>query len=418
MRPRVRTRVDGQGLEGYDQAVMAEIMTKSAVQQAQPVAGQPALEKLATAGPPQAEAGGVLSIDLSAIEANWRALARRAMPAECAAVIKADGYGCGIEQVARTLAKAGCKTFFVADLEEARRVRAVADLPVIYVLSGVMPNTPPTFADLNVRPVIGSLVELAEWDAFVASSQWRGGAALHVDTGMNRLGISASDAAALAPRLRSENHGIMLLMSHFACSDAPAHPLNDKQIKLFREVRVLYRGIPSSLANSSGVFLGAAAHCDVVRPGAAMFGVNPTPGRNNPMRPVVELRARILQVRKIQRGETVGYNAVWTARRNSVIAVAAVGYADGFMRAASGTDEFPGSNAIVGGQPCPLAGRISMDLVTIDVTDLPDPPKRGDMAILIGDDITLDDFATAAGTIGYEVLTRLGHRFHRIYRSG
>jgi len=375
-------------------------------------------EKSTTSGPPEAEAGGALTVDLGALEANWRALSRRAMPAECAAVIKGDGYGCGIEQVADRLAKAGCKTFFVADLGEAKRVRAVAPEPVIYVLSGMMPGTGPGFASINARPVIGNLVELAEWDAFVSVNQWRGGFALHVDTGMNRLGISAGEAAAVAGRIKAENHGITLLMSHLACAELPEHPLNERQIKLFREVHILYRGIPASLSNSSGIFLGAAAHCDMVRPGVALYGVNPTPGHTNPMRPVVELRARILQVRNVQRGETIGYDATWTAKRPTRIAVVAAGYADGYLRAASATDGAPGADAIVAGKRCPLAGRVSMDLLTIDITDLPDgAARRGDMVTLIGDEISVDDFAASAGTIGYEVLTSLGHRHHRIYRA-
>ena len=163
-----------------------------------------------TAGPPAAQAGGILTVDLSAIEANWRALGRRAMPAECAAVVKADGYGCGLEPVGKRLARAGCKSFFVADLAEARRLRAALPDPAIYVLNGLLPNTAAAFAEINARPVIGSMAELAEWDAFCVGSGWHGGAALHVDTGMNRLGISADDAAALAPRIRAENHGITL----------------------------------------------------------------------------------------------------------------------------------------------------------------------------------------------------------------
>jgi alanine racemase len=392
-------------------------ITMSAPEPIAPV--EPPLEQVTTAGPPAAEAGGILTIDLTAVEANWKALARRAMPSECAAVIKADGYGCGIEPVATMLTKAGCKTFFVADLYEARRLRAVAAEPAVYVLNGLMPGTASTYADLHVRPVIGSMPELAEWDAFVSANNWHGGAALHVDTGMNRLGISASEAAALAPRIRSENHGITLLMSHFACSELAGHSLNDQQIKLFREVRVLYRGIPSSLANSSGVFLGSAAHCDMVRPGAALFGVNPTPARNNPMRPVVELRGRVVGLRNVMRGETVGYDAAWTAKRTTNIAVVAVGYADGYLRAASASDNVRGGEAIVAGKRCTLAGRVSMDLLEIDITDVPDGAvKRGDLVTLIGDDITVDDFAASAGTIGYEVLTSLGKRYHRIYRVG
>jgi len=198
----------------------------------------------------------------------------------------------------------------------------------------------------------------------------------------------------------------------------PAHPLNERQIRLFREIRMLYRGIPSSLANSSGVFLGSAAYCDMVRPGVALYGVNPTPGRSNPMRPVVELQARIVQVRSVPRGETVGYDAVWTARKNTRIAVVAIGYADGFMRSAGSSNEAPGADAIVAGKRCPLAGRISMDLLAIDITELPDnAARRGDLVTLIGDEISVDDVANVCGTIGYEVLTSLSHRYHRIYRA-
>jgi alanine racemase len=393
--------------------------------QAEPAIEQPVTapddrpaEKRVTAGPPAEQAGGILSIDLGAIADNWRALGRRAMPVECAAVIKADGYGCGIERVAVALAKAGCKTFFVADLSEATRVRAVVSEPAIYVLNGLLPGTAAAFADIRARPVIGSMVELAEWDAFTSANQWHGGAALHVDTGMNRLGVSVNDAAALAPRIRSENHGINLLMSHLACAELPEHPLNARQISVFREVRMLYRGIPSSLANSSGIFLGASAHCDMVRPGVALYGVNPIPGQSNPMRPAIELQARVVQVRTVPRGETVGYDAGWTAKRTTRIAVVAVGYADGYLRAASASDESPGADAIIGGKRCPLAGRVSMDLLAIDITDLPDnAARRGDLAILIGDEITVDAVAGAAGTIGYEVLTSLGRRYHRVYRG-
>jgi alanine racemase len=368
-----------------------------------------------TAGPQASEAGGVLTVDLAALVANWRALSRRAMPSECAGVIKANGYGCGIEPVATALARAGCKTFFVADLSEARRVREVAPEATIYVLNGLIPGTPSVYAELRARPVIGSMVELAEWDAFVAGTQWRGGAALHVDTGMNRLGISANDAAALAPRIRSENHGITLLMSHLACAEDTQHPLNQRQISLFREVRMLYRGIPSSLANSSGIFLSDNAHCDLVRPGVALYGVNPTPGRPNPMRPVIDLKARVVQVRAVPRGETVGYSAGWTSKRASRIAVVAVGYGDGYLRASGSSDETPGGSAIAAGTRCPIAGRVSMDLLAVDVTEAPEV-RRGDFITLIGDELGLDEVATAAGTIGYELLTSLGQRYHRVYR--
>jgi alanine racemase len=379
----------------------------------------PQPEHVLTAGPPGAEAGAHLTIDLAALKANWRLLGQKALPVDCAAVVKADAYGCGLEPVAAALAQAGCRTFFIADLSEARRLRATAPEAVIYVLDGFLPGNGPAFAEIYARPVIGSLLELAEWDHFVASGNWRGGAAIHVDTGMNRLGMAAEEVVALAPRMQKENHGITLLMSHLACAEMPDHPLNERQIRLFREIRIQFRGIPASLANSSGIFLGDAAHCDLVRPGVALYGVNPTPGRPNPMHPVIGLRGRILQVRSIAKGDTVGYGAAWTAKRASRIAVVAAGYADGYPRAASAANGAAGGQAIVAGQRCPLAGRISMDLLAIDVTDLPNGSvRRGEFATLIGDEISVEDVASFSGTIGYEILTRLGRRYHRTYRNG
>ena len=294
----------------------------------------------------------------------------------------------------------------------------VAPGAAIYVLNGLLPHTAPAFVATNAKPVIGSLVELAEWDTFCKAKDWHGGAALHVDTGMNRLGISVDDAVALAPRIRAENHGITLLMSHLACAQQSENALNGKQIALFREVRLLYRGIPSSLANSSGIFLGQTAHCDTVRPGVALYGVNPTPGKRNPMRPVVELQVHVLQVRNVRKGETVGYDAAWTAPRATRIAVIAAGYADGLLRSASGTDEVPGANAIIAGKRCPFAGRISMDLTGIDVGALPEKAvRRGDLVTLLGDDIDVDDLADKSATIGYEILTSLGRRYRRVYRG-
>src|SRR5205085_8166337 len=239
--------------------------------------------------------------------------------------VKADGYGCGIEQVATTLAAAGCRTFFVANLAEARRARAVVPEAIVYVLNGLVPGTPPAYAESNLRPVIGSRVELDEWDAFCSASGWRGGAALHVDTGRNRLGFAIGDIAEVATR-HGETHGIALVMSHFACSEEE-HPLNAKQMERFRKARGLFKGTPGSLANSSGIFLGPEAHHDLVRPGVALYGANPTPGKSNPMRTVVTLQGRVVQTREIPPGATVGYSATWTARRPTRLAIVSIGYA-------------------------------------------------------------------------------------------
>jgi alanine racemase len=366
-------------------------------------------------GPPEAEAGGILTIDLGAIAANWHALSSRAPNAACAAVVKADAYGCGIEEVAPALAAAGCSTFFVAHLDEARRARAVASDAVVYVLNGLLPGSAPAYAQANLRPVIGSRAELDEWSAFRLGSGWRGGAALHFDTGMNRLGFADHDAAELAAGL-GKDHGIVLVMSHFACAEED-HPLNAVQVARFRAIRALFPGIAGSLANCSGIFLGPAAHHDLVRPGVALYGANPLPGRPNPMRPVVSLHGRIIQTRDIPAGVTVGYSATWTAPRPTRLAVVSVGYADGFLRGASASDVKTGAEAIVAGQRCPLAGRVSMDLIVVDVTDVEETRvSRGNLVTLLGDGIGVDDLAARAGTIGYEVLTSLGRRYRRIYR--
>ncbi len=386
--------------------------------QPKPKTPAPAPEPPEPSGPSEAEAGGLLTIDLGAISANHRALALRVLPAECAAVVKGDGYGCGIDEVTATLSRAGCRTFFVAHLSEARRVRRIAPEAAIFVLNGFVTGTGPAFAECHARPVINSSVELAEWDHFVQTSGWTGGVGLHVDTGMNRLGLSVDEAAAVAARMQSENHGLALLMSHLACADLPEHPLNDRQIRQFREIRTLFRGLPGSLANSSGIFLDASAHCDMVRPGAALYGVNPTPGRPNPMKPVIELKSRVLQVRSVPRGATVGYNAAWTARQDSRIAVIAAGYADGVPRAADATDSPAGRLVLAAGEPCRIVGRVSMDLMAIDITALPPGAvRRGDWVTLIGEGLDLDAVGAQAGTIGYEVLTGLGRRYRRTHRA-
>jgi alanine racemase len=369
--------------------------------------------------PNDPETGGTLAVDLDAIADNWQTLTRRLFAVECGAVVKANAYGLGLEPVTARLVKAGCKTFFVADVAEARRARSRAREAAIYVLNGFSPEAANAFAELNVQPVINSTVELAEWDAFVATQGWRGGAAIHIDTGMNRLGMSAEEAAALAPRLQQENHGITLLMSHLACAEVQDHPLNASQIRLFRELRMLYHGVPASLANSAGIFIGDTAHFDVARPGAALYGINPTPGRTNPMRNVLTLSGLVLQVRKVPQGESVGYGAAWNAKRASRIAVAALGYADGLLRAGSGPDRKAGGSAIVAKKRCPIVGYISMDLTCIDVTDLPNNAvRRGDSATFIGEDLLIDEVAASAGTIAYEVLVRLGSRCHLAYRGG
>jgi alanine racemase len=362
---------------------------------------------------------GILTIDLDAVVANWRKLEKAAVPAECGAVIKANAYGCGIEPVARALAQAGCKTFFVATTDEARIARAAAPTAAIYTLNGFFQNTGDLYAKIDCKPVIGDLNELAEWDVFCRRTGWSGGAAIHIDTGMNRLGLTIEEAQAIIPRVHAGDHGITLVMSHLVSAELLNNPVNARQLGAFRQIASEFAGVPASLSNSSGVYLGGAFQFDMVRPGAALYGINPTPEADNPMQPVVELKARIVQTRSIDRGETVGYGGTWTARRPTRLAVVAAGYADGYFRAASANDGTRGAEVVVAGARCPIAGRISMDLMAVDITDLPpNAARRGHMATLIGEGITVDELAHHFGTIGYEVLTSLGSRYARIYKSG
>jgi len=361
---------------------------------------------------------GVLTVDLDALVANWRKLEKTAVPAECSAVIKANAYGCGIEPVARALAKAGCKTFFVATPDEAAAARAAVPSAVLYVLNGFVQNTGDAYAKIDARPVIGDLNELAEWDVFCRRTQWAGGVAIHVDTGMQRLGLTVAEAQGLIPRINAGDHGISLVMSHLACAESLNHPMNAKQLATFREIASAFAGVPASLSNSSGIFLGLPFHFDMVRPGAALYGVNPTPEADNPMRPVVDLKARIVQIRNVERGETVGYGGIWTARRPTRLAIVSAGYADGYFRAASSNDGTRGAEVIAAGKRCPVAGRISMDLMAVDITDLEkNAVRRGHMVTLIGEGITVDELAHHFGTIGYEVLSSLGPRYARIYKG-
>jgi len=362
---------------------------------------------------------GVLTVDLDAIVANWRKLEKTAVPAECAGVIKANAYGCGVDPVARALAGAGCKTFFVATVDEARAARAALPSAAIYVLDGFFQNSGDAYAQCDARPVIGDLNELAEWDVFCRRSGWAGSAAIHIDTGMNRLGMTLTEAQGIIPRINAGDHGIALVMSHLACAENLNHPLNARQLATFREIASLFSGVPASLSNSSGVYLGAPFQFDMVRPGAALYGVNPTPEADNPMQPVVDLKARVVRIRNVERGESVGYGAVWTARRPTRLAIVSAGYADGYFRAAGGGDGTRSAEVVVAGKRCPVAGRISMDLIAVDVTDLPsNAVRRGHMVTLIGEGITVDELAHHFGTIGYEVLTSLGPRYARVYKGG
>lgn len=338
--------------------------------------------------------------------ANWRKLAGLVVPARCAAVVKADAYGLGAGEVGPALAAAGCTTFFVAHLDEAIALRAVLPQGEIAVLNGLMPGCAADYCEHRLLPVLNDLASVAAW------RQAGGGPAiLHVDTGMARLGLSAAEVerAAADPALLA-GVPFAYAMSHLACADEPGHPLNPAQRDAFREALARLRiAAPASFANSSGIFLGRDYHFDLARPGVALYGGNPIPGRPNPMRPVVRLDGRILQVRGVDPGTPVGYGAAHITGTPARLATVAVGYADGFMRHLSGR-----AQGYVGDTPVPLVGRVSMDLAIFDVSAAP-AAVPGGFVELLGPHQDVDALAAAAGTIGYEVLTSLGHRYHRRY---
>lgn len=334
-----------------------------------------------------------LTIDLGAIVANWTLLGGLHPSGPVGAVLKANGYGLGAAPVATALHDAGCRHFFVAHLAEALPLRPLVPGAMIAVLNGLWPGDACTYVDHGIAPVLSSLAEIDDWAG-------RGPALLHVDTGMNRLGIDAAELDRVRPG------DWLYVMTHLRSAEQPDNPDNALQLARFATACARLPPAPRSLANASGIFLGPAFGSDLARPGAALYGVNPRPGHPNPMRPVVSLRARILQTRTVPAGEGVGYNATWIASRASRIATVSAGYADGYSRALSGR-----GLARFDGHPAPLVGRVSMDLSTYDVTDL--AAETGDWLDLIGPGITVDDVAAQAGTNGYEVLTQLGQRYAR-----
>lgn len=356
-------------------------------------------------------------IDLKAIRDNYRKLKAIAPEAEAAAVVKADAYGLGTRKVVPALEKEGCRTFFVATLREAEAVRKLSDSATIFVLDGLFSGSEKAFAAMRACPVLGSLPELEQWSAFAEQQGTRLPAALHVDTGMNRLGLSASEISHVLahPELTSP-FTLCLLMSHLACADEPDHPKNQEQLARFEALSNAFPEVTRSLANSAGVFLGARFHFDLTRPGIALYGGRAQIKGPNQTTPVVSLYGRIAQMRWAERGETVGYGASQTLKRRTRIATVSVGYADGYFRATSASDFREGPPGYIGEHRLPLLGRVSMDLTTFDATDVPEQlAERGGLVELLGEKVTVDDLAAFAGTIGYEVLTSLGRRYHRVY---
>jgi alanine racemase len=364
-------------------------------------------------------AAAMLTVDLANLQRNWRELASRAAPAECAGVVKADAYGLGAGPCARALWAAGCRSFFVAIPQEGAELRRELPEATIFVLDGLLPGLGDVYAGHQLVPALASLEEVAEWAGLARKSGRKLPAALHIDTGINRLGLAAREVQAIADRPDLlDGIEVTLVMSHFACADEPDSPMNDHQRQRFDELRSVLPAAPASLANSPGTLHSEGFAYDMVRTGVALFGGNPFADRPNPMAPVAYLSGVLLQVRELAPGETVGYGATWRASRASRIGVLGVGYRDGFPRALSQPLSKTPAQVYIAGHFAPIVGRISMDLMTIDLTDVPpESARRGARVELLGDHVTIDDVARWAGTIPYEILTGLGSRFARLYSS-
>jgi alanine racemase len=365
-------------------------------------------------------ARAVLEIDLDALRANWAKLNIAAGNAECAGVVKADAYGLGLEEIASALGREGCRTFFVATIQEGQRLRKILPGAVIYILDGLLAGAEAHYAGFDLRPVLSSIPEIEDWAAFCKSENRKRPAAIHIDTGMNRLGVPMSDIDDLV-RAPSplDQFQLTLIMSHLYNADNAQSDDNTRQLATFQLALAKLPAAPASLANSGGVFLGPQYHFDLVRPGIALYGGRAIEGRPNPMRPVVRLLARILQVRTVGVGDIVGYGGIFEADSPRRVATIACGYADGFLRALSGDRKAPGPVGYIGDYPVRIIGRVSMDLITLDVTDVPaDLCKRGDWVEVMGERVTVDDLTDRAGTIGYELLARLSNRVHRVYIEG
>ncbi len=360
--------------------------------------------------------GGQLSIDLGALARNWRALDKVSAGALTAAVVKADAYGIGIDKASKALHAAGARFFFVATPDEGMAVRAAVPDAHIFILYGLYPGAANLYIRQNLMPVLSSMSMLEEWIAKCIERNEAYPAAFHFDTGINRLGFRLNEASLVRESIEKLGYAPQMVMSHLACADTPNHEKNRTQLALFGSVMSQFPGIPASLSNSAGLMTGRDYHFQMVRPGIALYGGRAVGGRKNPMQPVVTLHVPILQVTEGRTGESVGYGATYTLNRNSKLAILGYGYADGFLRALSGTNPRPGGKVFIRGKLCPVIGRISMDLTVVDVTELgSDLPTPGEGAEVLGANVSIDDQADAAGTIGYEILTSLKGRYSRNY---
>ena len=356
-----------------------------------------------------------LTIDLGRLKTNYRIICEQLDGVEAAAVVKADGYGLGAVEVSGALAEQGCRRFFVAQLAEAEQLRRALQDIEIHVLIGAMPASTEDLIELRLIPVLNSLEQIDRWADAAKQRQQKLPATIHLDTGMNRTGLGPDETAVLVNEpWRLDPLEVVHVMSHLASADIAGSTQNAEQVRRFEAHR---RHLPmgsASLANSAGIFLGPAYHFDLARPGVALYGGNPHSDGDNPMRQVVSVTAPILQVRNVNPGEFVGYAATYTFDRPGRVATVPVGYADGYFRSASNAGV-----GYLGSVPVPVIGRVSMDLITLDATNVPESELQGSAEIeLIGDRAPIDEVARSAGTIAHELLVAIGARYRRCYVGG
>jgi len=358
-------------------------------------------------------AGAILSIDLDALRHNYRFLQAQLKSAACGAAVKADAYGLGAQRVAQVLVEEGCRHLFVAHLEEAIALRSHITRDIaIYVMHGPPVGFAAELLEYDCIPVLNSSAQILAWRALAKARQQILPAVIQLDTGMARMGLSQAEVKAwLADPDFMQGIDLRMLMSHLACAEEQSHPMNQQQLQSFNALRAQLPACAASLANSSGIFLGDDFHFDVARPGAALYGIAPVAGQPNPMRPVAKLQGRIIQTREIPAQTGVGYSLTWRSQQTSRIATVAVGYADGWLRSLSNRGV-----ALIGGVAVPMVGNVSMDTITLDVSQI-DPAllQAGALVDLISPENPVDEVARRAGTIGYEILTSLGQRYHRVY---
>jgi alanine racemase len=351
-----------------------------------------------------------LTIYTKALAENYTFL-KSLTDADVAGVIKADAYGTGAKQAYKSLHQAGAREFFVATPEEGIALEAHEDSSV-YILGGVYKGAEKDFANNGIIPVLNSIEQIERWARTASTLNKKLPALLHIDTAMNRLGLEDSDIEKLSQKPDLLNTlDLRAIMTHFACSDEADHPLNHIQAQRFNRVANNFPGIRHSLCNSSGIFRDKGWHYDLLRPGYALYGGNPTPENNNPMRRVVDWSVQILQIRLGKTGESAGYNPTSRFEKDTVLATVSIGYADGFLRSGSNKACFYWN-----GQACPIVGRVSMDLIIVDISKVEGMmPQAGDWLEILGPNQSVDQLAQSCGTIGYEVLTSLRHRAERVY---